>query len=306
LYDIIGDIHGHADELKALLAKMGYSRRGDGFAHASRRAIFVGDFIDRGPQIAEVLTIVRAMVDSGAAQAVMGNHEFNAIAYHTEKPGGGYFRSRLEAKNVNQHQKTLDQVPYILDWVEWFKTLPVSLDLEKVRVVHACWDAQEIDLINDRLKSFGPFTVEFLREALPESKSGDVYWAVEHVLKGKELPLPPGLSYRDKDGHKRHEVRIRWFDSPVGKTWPEFVLGTDIDLPSVMVPADTPDQPYPVDAPPVFFGHYWLKAEIPELLAPNVCCVDYSVAKGGKLVAYRFDGEMTLSDAKFAEASAFT
>lgn len=85
MYDIIGDIHGHAEELKALLAKMGDARRGEGFAHPSRQAIFVGDFIARGDQIAEVLTIVRTMVDSGAARAVMSNLEFNAIAFRAQR-----------------------------------------------------------------------------------------------------------------------------------------------------------------------------------------------------------------------------
>ncbi len=56
---------------------------------------------------------------------------------------------------------------------------------------------------------------------------------------------------------------------------------------------------YSHDAPPVFLGHYWLKGE-PALLAPNVACVDYSVAvPGGALVAYRWDGEQWLDPAHF-------
>ena len=54
---------------------------------------------------------------------------------------------------------------------------------------------------------------------------------------------------------------------------------------------------YPADEKPVFIGHYWLDGN-PELMAPNVACLDYSVAKGGKLVAYRWDGEQTLSSEK--------
>jgi hypothetical protein len=49
----------------------------------------------------------------------------------------------------------------------------------------------------------------------------------------------------------------------------------------------------------VFFGHYWLEGEEPMVQAPNVCCVDYSVAIKGKLVAYRFDGETELKKEKF-------
>ncbi|WP_442510538.1 metallophosphoesterase [Novipirellula sp. SH528] len=60
-YDIIGDIHGHADELKALLSDLGYSRRG--YRRADRKVVFVGDFVDRGPAIGDVVEIARAMVN---------------------------------------------------------------------------------------------------------------------------------------------------------------------------------------------------------------------------------------------------
>ena len=57
---------------------------------------------------------------------------------------------------------------------------------------------------------------------------------------------------------------------------------------------------YSHEDPPVFVGHYWMDAE-PTILAPNVACLDYSVASksGGKLVAYRWDGEQVLSDENF-------
>ncbi len=86
MYDLIGDIHGHADELVFLLEQMGYDRRSGVYAHPQRRAVFVGDLIDRGPKIPEVLRIVRGMVEAGHALCVMGNHEFNALAYHTRHP----------------------------------------------------------------------------------------------------------------------------------------------------------------------------------------------------------------------------
>ena len=62
--------------------------------------------------------------------------------------------------------------------------------------------------------------------------------------------------------------------------------------------------PYPATAKPVFIGHYWLTGERPELLAPNVACLDWSVAKGGVLCAYRWNGEQTLDPAQFAHVAA--
>lgn len=73
-YDIIGDIHGHADALIALLKSMGYEDRNGAWRHPERQAIFVGDFIDRGPQQIQTVMIARRMIEAGSAQAVMGNH----------------------------------------------------------------------------------------------------------------------------------------------------------------------------------------------------------------------------------------
>ena len=79
-FDIIGDVHGCADELETLLTNLGYAVGWDGKAVTvvppeGRRAIFVGDLVDRGPRSPDVLRIARHMVDSGAALAVVGNHD---------------------------------------------------------------------------------------------------------------------------------------------------------------------------------------------------------------------------------------
>ena len=95
-YDIIGDVHGHALELRALLDKMGYRESRGAYRHPSRTAIFVGDLVDRGPDNVEATTIARQMVEEGTARIVMGNHEFNAVAFHTEDPErpGEFLRPR--------------------------------------------------------------------------------------------------------------------------------------------------------------------------------------------------------------------
>lgn len=85
-FDIIGDIHGHALRLEALLARLGYEHRSGAWRHPTRTAIFVGDLIDRGPGQLHTLKLVRAMRDSGSALVAMGNHELNAIAWHTPHP----------------------------------------------------------------------------------------------------------------------------------------------------------------------------------------------------------------------------
>ncbi len=311
MYDIIGDLHGHADELQALLAALGYRNEQGAHRHPSRQAIFVGDFVDRGPQIAETVQLVRKMVDAGTAQAVMGNHEFNAIAFHTRHPQqADKFLREHTPRNVDQHRATLEQLgenpssPALAEALDWFRTLPVTLDLDGLRVVHACWDSQAIDLIERARAEFGGVTDDFMRHAC--ERRTPLYLAIEDVLKGKEAQLPPGYSVRDRYGHPRTRVRTRWFEEPGGRTFREFALPMSTEMPELPLTPDAEQSsaPYGPDEPPLFFGHYWLMDDPPQPLAKNVACLDYSVARGGHLCAYRWDGESTLSPEKFVRVKA--
>lgn len=81
-FDIIGDVHGCCDELETLLARLGYDvtwRAPGGLrvtAPRGRRAVFVGDYADRGPRSPDVLRLVANMVASGTALAIPGNHDY--------------------------------------------------------------------------------------------------------------------------------------------------------------------------------------------------------------------------------------
>lgn len=303
MYDLIGDIHGHATELKQLLRKLGYTLEEGGYRHPERKVIFLGDFIDRGTEILEVLQLVRPMIDSGEAKAVMGNHEFNALAYHTEDPGqpGKHLR-RHNPKNNNQHQDTIDQLDgKIEDAVEWFRTLPMWLELQDddgnpLRIAHASWDDRQLQAISDSLERYDGVTTGFLAEASREDSP--LYEAVECILKGPELRLPAGQENTDPDGTARNMFRIQWYRSPrEEETCGSYALppGPNPALltAEMMRQGRRACQPYAPDNPPVFVGHYWLRGE-PELLAANVACVDYSVARGGALCAYRWNGEQKL------------
>ncbi len=80
-FDIVGDVHGCGDELETLLQTLGYVRNELGaFAHpGGRKALFVGDLVDRGPRVPDVLRIVMAMVEAGTALAVPGNHDLKLV-----------------------------------------------------------------------------------------------------------------------------------------------------------------------------------------------------------------------------------
>lgn len=75
-FDIIGDVHGCYDELLLLLAKLGYQIDGDAVTPPDgRKAIFLGDLVDRGPKIPQVLRLVMDMVAAGTAICIPGNHD---------------------------------------------------------------------------------------------------------------------------------------------------------------------------------------------------------------------------------------
>ena len=75
-FDIIGDVHGCHDELLSLLDRLGYETGTDPITHPEgRRAVFLGDLVDRGPGVAEVLDVAMSMVAAGSALCIAGNHE---------------------------------------------------------------------------------------------------------------------------------------------------------------------------------------------------------------------------------------
>ncbi len=306
-FDIIGDIHGYAEQLEALLRKLGYEPVAGIYRHRdrNRKVIFVGDFIDRGPDILRVLKIVRSMLDAGEAFAVIGNHEFNAIAYGT-KHNGRYLRTHDE-DHIKQHQETLDQIgdgeQIAETWREWFRTLPLSLGNDELRIVHACWDSWALEIAHAALVRHGGMNDAFMIEALPpRSERGDLYLAIEWLLKGKEVKLKKGMEpIADAGGKKRRKIRVRWFDLPSSPTYANMIYppvpGFDCHEP-VQLPQAMKDSVYPVDAIPVFFGHYWLTGE-PTPPKSNTVCLDYSVAREGCLVAFTWRKGIPLAQGRF-------
>jgi hypothetical protein len=178
--DVIGDIHGNADKLRALLSRLGYQQSGGVHGSPNRRAVFVGDLIDRGDAIGEVIEIVEGMVRAGAAQIVMGNHEFNALCFHTPDGKEGYLRPHTE-KNCAQHAATLAYFKRNPGAKEraltWFYTFPLWLDLGFARVVHAAWSPAAMRTLKT------PYLTP--DSLVPASTKGTPeYRAVETLLKG--------------------------------------------------------------------------------------------------------------------------
>jgi hypothetical protein len=139
--DIVGDVHGEIDALRALLARLGcdVARRA-----VDRPLVFVGDLVDRGPDSVAVVLLVQELVDAGVAQVVLGNHELNLLVGHA-KEGNGWFLRREPADRWHDGRV---HVPFVsressaeeLQRIGAFlRTLPVALESHELRVVHAAW-----------------------------------------------------------------------------------------------------------------------------------------------------------------------
>lgn len=302
IYDVIGDIHGHAEELRRLLAQLGYEERNGAYLAEQRKAVFVGDFIDCGPAIRDALQIARAMVSRDAAYALLGNREFDALCYHTPDGTGGFLRSH-NTRNTRAHQATLDQLvlPDPEEWysfLQWFKDLPLFLEIEGLRVVHASWDANSIRLVRGRSFHDPDFLAAAATKRAPE------FEAVGKLLEGPQIRLPDSRTSTDENGTEREDMRVAWWQSRKRKKrliYPEIAVPNTAAIPETAVPAEVLSglPSYGRREPPVVFGHYGLISDKPQPLERNAVCVDYGVAEGGFLTAYSWSGEKQLHEDRF-------
>jgi hypothetical protein len=141
--DIVGDVHGEYEALRALCARLGYDAAG---RHpAGRHLVFVGDLCDRGPDSPGVMLWARALVESGRAQWVLGNHEL-ALLLGQRKAGNHWFHAeQLERDAVYHPFAVLSDAAERHALREFLATLPLALERPDLRVVHAAWHAPSID-----------------------------------------------------------------------------------------------------------------------------------------------------------------
>lgn len=303
-YDVIGDIHGHATPLKMLLEKMGYRDTGGCYRHPDRKALFVGDLIDRGPEQLEVLQLVRDMVEQGEAFAHLGNHEFNAIGWALRGSDGEFLRPHSES-NRRQHVSFLDAVvegsELHMSWINWFMTLPVWVEVPGLRAVHACWD----EVSREKLRPYLTNDAQLMHAHMDAyfTKGNDAFDAIEILMKGPETDLPAGITFLDECNVIRKRSRIKWWHESEKLSE---LLAVPRSAKEKLVaweraggrPANDLPGAFKQSGVPTFVGHYWLTGD-PSPLSDTVACLDYSIANQGKLVAYRFDGVLPLCATKF-------
>ncbi|MCU0802879.1 MAG: hypothetical protein MUD11_14140 [Rhodobacteraceae bacterium] len=281
---VVPDIHADPQRLAASLS----------VATKTGHVAFLGDFIDAGAdpsaQVDEigVLTEIKGLIDGGKAVGVMGNHELNAILFHRQDSTGQPLRHHT-AKNCAQHRSFIDEFGIgslaARGWTDWFlRALPLWREIEGLRLVHAFWSDSVIETVRDR-RPDGFLRAEDLPEIAAESTAFGR--AVKLLVSGPEVPLPPGVSFTDFKGHRRHHMRIAWWHGSAS-TWRDLALSVPdpSSLPDTKIEMGHVNELYPDDAAPVLFGHYKMQPPL-HLVHAKAGCIDYPAAP----CVYQWRGE---------------
>lgn len=246
--DIVGDVHGEIEALRTLLRQLGYSETGE--HPENRRLVFVGDLVDRGPDIYAVVALVRRLIDNQRAQCVLGNHELN-ILLGNRKPDNVWF--------FQQPQAAL---------LDFFAELPLALERSEVRVVHACWDDTAIAharRATQTIALYHEFQTRIDEDIRRRGLSG-VDADLAHQNENPVKLLTSGLEAKAEKpfvtmGKLRHKKRVAWWR---GYSGPLCVFG---HYWRIQLPNESDDEQ--------LFPNVPLHA----LLGAEAMCIDYSVGK---------------------------
>ncbi|MBC3881553.1 metallophosphoesterase [Undibacterium sp. LX40W] len=306
--DIIGDIHGEIDSLRQLLQELGYDEEGK---HAeNRHLVFVGDYCDRGPDSPAVIALVEKLVKAKRAFAILGNHELNLLRNDAKDGSGWYFDSQYEHdqekfapfKRANEEER--EQIRSFL------LTLPIALEREDIRIVHAAWDLPAIKKLKanegrpllDLYKEWHLATQHRLNEIKPLVEQEKLDWP--HSLHHKH-DIPPMLhAHAQKDvinqNHNpmriltsgiEREAKVPFYTSGKWRFAERVQWWNEYDEATPVVIGHYWRQPHKIDRSVIGKGDADLFADIePDAWHgkhQNVFCVDFSV--GGKWSARKYD-----------------
>jgi hypothetical protein len=142
--DIIGDVHGELDALKSLVQKLGYDK--DGNHPEGRKLIFVGDLVDRGPDSPGVVRFVKNLISRGNAQMVLGNHELNVLQHKAKSGAGWYFEQQVQKDKDYHPFATSHEASEKREIYDFLSSLPLALENDELRIVHAAWINEKIEI----------------------------------------------------------------------------------------------------------------------------------------------------------------
>ncbi|MGY0194582.1 metallophosphoesterase [Leptothrix sp. BB-4] len=300
--DIVGDIHGELPALMALLGHLGYSKSGD--HPEGRRLVFVGDLVDRGPDSPGVVRIVQRIVESGRGAAILGNHELNLLR-EQKKDGNDWFWNHGTERDRKYEPTVKAAAEERESLLSFLASLPVTLEREDLRVVHAAWHDGALSALADQAHE----PVVALYQAYEQRAEAEMACsglaarakaekeAWKHALDdiSQEVPLLHAIAEADEVHQMGNPIKVLTSGVERKGTVPFFSSGKWRFVERVKWWNDYHDDK------PVVVGHYWRRIQPvdrmlggkgdPDLfegLRPeawhgargNVFCVDYSV--GGR------------------------
>ena len=133
--DVVGDVHGEAEKMDALLSRLGHDEERD--HEEKRQLVFVGDLVDRGPDNAAVVERVMNLTARNRARCLLGNHELKLVLGKRTARNQWFFNSTNGSRSLDCSQRKT--------FIDFFRSLPLVLERPDLRIVHACWNSKAIE-----------------------------------------------------------------------------------------------------------------------------------------------------------------
>lgn len=215
--DIVGDVHGEIDALLSLMLHLGYAA--DGTHPNERRLVFVGDLTDRGPDSPAVIDLVRSLVDAGRAQCVLGNHDLNILLGDRKHDNHWFFGEPWSLDGSDEPTPAVIADDTVRQRVlDLFGSLPLVLERDGLRVVHACWDDAMVEIARraSDVKSLHDEHVRIINTQHKNSRLDEIDRGLEHQNHNPVKVLASGKERRvekpfESSGKLRYEERVPWW-----------------------------------------------------------------------------------------------
>lgn len=297
--DVIGDVHGEIGALCSLLEQLGYD--GNGNHPENRKIIFVGDLVDRGPDSLAVFYLVKNLVEQGNAQTILGNHELNllipedrSIPLVSKKKEGNHWyheipEDMIKTETSSAQFQRLATAKDRESIRSFLSTLPVALENDDIRIVHACWDSSAVSQLKEcqssALEALQQYEDIIKKRTFSSKLEGTLATQNQNPIKlltsGKEELLAEGENEYFTGGKWRQTKRSQWWKDYNEKQFVVFghywrTLSPREDLHGQPIPEDMLQHGDKKNMPTLFDEKdpYMLLGAM-----QNCMCIDYSVGR---------------------------
>lgn len=216
--DIVGDVHGEIEALRNLMDRLGYDQ--DGSHPDQRRLVFVGDLTDRGPDSPAVVELVQILIESGRAQCVLGNHDLNILLDRRKRENKWFYAEEFLDKDGSVVPQRLADDLTRKRVCRFFRTLPLALEREDLRVVHACWHDEMVAVAREATDAVSLYQnyVDLIKKILAsQNQLDDIDIGLKYQNGNPVKRLTSGPEERtatpeNTGGKLRNERRVIWWN----------------------------------------------------------------------------------------------